>query len=134
LRRVEVLEGWNNGVRVGIFLNGSLRRNKKFTSDFNESRPVQPSGKKYLCFVFSEFVVICPHPASSRGALRAIVTTREAGMRWTLRLRKTNATEADVKSCGPGIPTLMPSATRASALSRHGGQKARCTEEITYKR
>ncbi|WP_407154476.1 hypothetical protein [Bradyrhizobium sp. STM 3557] len=39
--------------------------------------------RKYFSFVFSEIVVGCIHPASMRGALRAIVTTREAGMRWT---------------------------------------------------
>ena len=52
-------------------------------------------------------MIVLRHPASSRGALRAIVTTREAGMRWTFGLRETNASWADVKSCGPGIPTLM---------------------------
>jgi hypothetical protein len=37
-----------------------------------------------------------------------------------------------VKSCGPGIPTLMLS--RADDDQRDdGGQQARCTEEITYK-
>jgi hypothetical protein len=40
---------------------------------------------------------------------------------------------ADVKSCGPGIPTLMPSRSGEDP-SGDGGQKARCTEEITYKR
>jgi hypothetical protein len=48
-----------------------------------------------------------PHPASSRGALRAIVTTREAGMRWMSGWRETNAGLADVKSCGPDTPTLV---------------------------
>jgi hypothetical protein len=30
-------------------------------------------------------------------------------MRWTLGWRETNAMSADMKSCGPGIPMLMPS-------------------------
>jgi hypothetical protein len=40
---------------------------------------VQPSGEKYSYFVFTEIVFVYAHPASARGALRAIVTTREAG-------------------------------------------------------
>jgi hypothetical protein len=59
---------------------------------------------------------ILPH---SEGALRAIVTTREAGMRW---LRGAAACPwghsfgcaderlvADAKACGPGAPKLAPS-------------------------
>jgi hypothetical protein len=46
-------------------------------------------------------------------------------------LRETNAKLADVKSCGPDTPTLVSRATRLGALLRHGGQKARCTEEST---
>ncbi|MFC5326518.1 hypothetical protein [Bradyrhizobium oligotrophicum] len=34
--------------------------------------------KKLSCY-FSETMIIFAHPASTRGALRAIVTTREAG-------------------------------------------------------
>jgi hypothetical protein len=77
-----------------------------FASRFNLIWPVQPFGKKQITFYFSEIMIVRRHPASLRGALRAIVTTREAGMRWTSRLRQTNATLADVKSCGPGAPTL----------------------------
>jgi hypothetical protein len=73
---------------------------------------VQSSGKKYISFVFAEIMFDCCHPASLRGALRAIVTTREAGMRWTLGWRETNAKLADVKSCGPDTPTLVSGATR----------------------
>jgi len=68
-------------------------------------------------------------PSRHEGRI-AIVTTREAGMRWTHWLRATNAIEADVKSCGPGIPTLMLSCP-GDEPSGDGGQKARCTEEIT---
>jgi hypothetical protein len=49
-----------------------------------------------------------PSRLEQRG-VRAIVTTRGAGMRWPLGLRETNATLADVKSCGPGTPTLVSS-------------------------
>ena len=51
---------------------------------------------------------MAPSRLEQRG-VRAIVTTREAGMRWTFGLRETNAIWADVKSCGPGPPTLVPS-------------------------
>jgi hypothetical protein len=43
----------------------------------------------------------------------------------------TNGTLRTAKSCGPGIPTLMPS--YVDDQRGDGGQKARCTEEITYK-
>jgi hypothetical protein len=49
-----------------------------------------PSAKN-ISFFFSEIVIVCRHPASLRGALRAIVTTRGAGMRWTFGSRQTNA-------------------------------------------
>ena len=45
-------------------------------------------------------------------------------------LRETNAKLADVKSCGPGTPTLVSSCSGADP-GGDGGQKARCTEEIT---
>jgi hypothetical protein len=35
------------------------------------------------------------HPASMKRDVRAVVTTREAGMRWTRMARETNVTEAD---------------------------------------
>ena len=91
-----------------------------------------PRGK-YFAFFFSEIVIISRHPASLRGTLRAIVTTRGAGMRWTFGLRETNARPADVKSCGPDTPTLVSSCSGADP-GGDGGQQARCTEENTYKR
>jgi hypothetical protein len=52
-------------------------------------------------------------PPHSEGALRAIVTTREAGMRWprwsrsvSLSDARTNGAVADAKACGPGAPKL----------------------------
>ena len=53
-------------------------------------------------------------PALDKGRF-AIVTNVERGMRWTLRRRarlfvRTNGADADAKSCGPGLPTLRPSA------------------------
>jgi hypothetical protein len=77
--------------------------------DLSIRSPLSSPSAKIFLFLFFRIVQFSAHPASLRGALRAIVTTREAGMRWTSRWRETNAIEADVKSCGPGIPTLMPS-------------------------
>ncbi len=41
--------------------------------------------------------------------------------------------DADVKSCGPGIPELMPSATRV-ARCRDMGAREPVPRESTYKR
>jgi hypothetical protein len=62
-----------------------------FANAFNAIGAVQPLREKYPYFLFSEIMIVCCHPASSRGALRAIVTTRGAGMRWTFGLHETNA-------------------------------------------
>jgi hypothetical protein len=43
-------------------------------------------------FALSEDMLISGHPASTRGALRAIVTTREAGMRWPREIAACSAT------------------------------------------
>jgi hypothetical protein len=60
----------------------SVRQNEMFASNFNDKTLVQSSREKYSCFVFPNFVIDCRHPTSTRGALRAIVTTREVGRRW----------------------------------------------------
>ena len=67
-----------------------LRGEINFVNPFNAISAVQLSREKNT-FFFSEIMFIYRHPASLRGALRAIVTTREAGMRWTSGLRATNA-------------------------------------------
>ena len=59
----------------------------------------------------------------ARGRI-AIVTTREAGMRWTRMSRQTYLAFADAKSCGPGLPTLRLR-SRADDLADDGGKKAR---------
>jgi hypothetical protein len=58
----------------------------------------------------------------------AIVTTREAGMQWTLWCRAIDscgrtAPVADVKSCGPDLPTLRPSSLRLTAPRATGAIK-----------
>jgi hypothetical protein len=66
--------------------------------------------RKYFASGFRKYVLLSlPSRLDEEGRI-AIVTTREAGLRWTRELRKTSASVArTAKSCGPGIPTLMPS-------------------------
>ncbi len=93
-----------------------------------------------------KILAIFPNPCSSLaipphcgGALRAIVTTREAGMRWPREIAASShegADErslADVKSQRPDTPKLVSSAMRASALSPWW-PTSRCTRETAYKR
>ena len=68
------------------------------------------SAVKKVYFLFTETMIYYAHPASTEGRI-AIVTTREVGMRWTWICRATSGNDADVKSRGPGAPTLAPSLT-----------------------
>ena len=52
--------------------------------------------------------MVRPSRLDARGRI-AIVTTREAGMRWTRMSRQTYVAFADAKSCGPVAPTLAVS-------------------------
>ena len=61
----------------------STARKKYFREPHHPDQRVVAVARKNFSFVFSEIMFDCGHPASMRGALRAIVTTREAGMRWT---------------------------------------------------
>jgi hypothetical protein len=83
-----------------------MREKSNFVSAFKPILAVQLSEQKYFASVFPKSVVSSCHPASMKRGVRAIVTTREAGMRWTRSCLKTNGNDADVKSCGPGAPTL----------------------------
>src|ERR1700744_1646994 len=71
-------------------------------------------------------VHISARPASARGAYRDRHDTR-GGMRWTRRVAALESADerhgADVKSCGPGIPVLMPS-LRCDERVGDGGKKA----------
>ena len=78
------------------------------------SRSQHLPGKKYH-FAFTESMsILRPSRLNERG-VRAVVTRREAGRRWTCRvaawlwLARTNNPDADVKSCGPGLPMLRSS-------------------------
>jgi hypothetical protein len=67
------------------------------------------------------------HPARMRGRF-AIVTDVGCGMRWAPRVAawfsaRTNGSDAPAKSCGPGIPVLMPSFADDD-LRGDGGKRA----------
>jgi hypothetical protein len=47
---------------------------------------------------------------------------------------RTSGADADVKSCGPGLPTLRLSSLRLTALAGDGGNKARSPRRARYKR
>ena len=61
-------------------------------------------------------------------------------MRWAqgiaawLCVAPTNGSLRTAKSCGPDTPMLVSRDGVRDARRRHGGQQARCTEEIAYKR
>jgi len=103
--------------------------------------------RKIFCFLFfRNMALLRTSRLIERGVSRSSRHV-ERGMRWTRRRRardsvRTTAPARTTKSCGPDTPTLVSSATRASALSLtrrsfasrgYGGQKARRTREITYK-
>jgi len=62
-----------------------------------------------------------PRPQEGRFA---IVTDVGCGMRWTRWRTRRMRRSRTAKSCGPGIPTLMPS-FRGDDLASDGGKKAR---------
>jgi hypothetical protein len=58
-------------------------RKKQFRQRIHPDLPCPALSRKINLFRFYRNQGFFIHPASIRGALRAIVTTREAGMRWT---------------------------------------------------
>jgi hypothetical protein len=63
------------------------------------------------------------HPASMKRDVRAIVTTREAGMRWTRMARKTNVACADSEVAWSWPPDAEALRSRDD-LADDGGKKA----------
>jgi hypothetical protein len=96
------------------------------------------SAQRFFFHFFRNRVYLFPSCFRRRGVSRP---SRDVGggMRWAQgiaawpRVAPTNGSLRTAKSCGPDTPMLVSSAMRASALSRHGGQQARCTRETTYK-
>src|SRR5215475_13087317 len=55
----------------------------------------QSAARAFACLVGQITTILSRIPPQSRGTFRPIVTTREAGMRWTRLVRETNASDAD---------------------------------------
>src|SRR5215470_83659 len=68
-------------------------------------------------FLFFRKYVYMRHPASGEGRI-AIVTTREAGMRWTRRRARRARSERTAKTCGSGAATLALSSRRLAIRPR----------------
>jgi hypothetical protein len=101
---------------------------KAFQSFLSSSPPA-----KILASVFQNNMIGSRHPASMQRDGRAIVTRREAGMRWTRRPVRRTGSWRTQKSCGPGLPTLRPSSQRDERCERRG-QESPVPEESTKER
>ena len=102
-----------------------------FFSRINAIRPITSFFQKFLFTEAQITSIIPPVPAYLRGAF-AIVTDAGRGMRWTQGVPKRGRFLADAKSRGPDTLTLVSSWRRQTAGD--GGNRARLTGEITYKR
>jgi hypothetical protein len=116
-----------------------LRRKTLFASRFNPFTPVQPLFEKYFTFVFPEIDIRCRRPALDQEGRFAIVTNVGCGMRWACRCCSV-IFRADEQhdAYGEIVWSWHPDADAkfATTLWRRagdGGQKARRTEESTYK-
>src|SRR5580692_4103251 len=65
------------------------------------------------------------HPASMKRDVRAVVTTRGAGMRWTRMARQTNVAKADGEVAWSRPPDAEVKFLRSELLRDDGGKKAR---------
>jgi hypothetical protein len=73
------------------------------------------------------------HPASSKRGVRVVTIRGVRGAMDVEAALDVRALTRTAKSCGPDIPTLISSRRWCSHHADDGGQKARRTEEITYK-
>jgi hypothetical protein len=90
-------------------------------------------------FVFAEIVDDAPIPPRREGRTRGRHDMRGGDAVAVLELQRdliapTNNIDTDVKSCGPGIPVLMPSRSRCLRVVPTTGARQPVPEEITYKR
>ncbi|MDU1694538.1 MAG: hypothetical protein E6848_33700, partial [Bradyrhizobium sp.] len=89
-------------------LSSRVLKKAKFPRDLKLICPVQSRRGQYSCFFFSEFMILFPHPARSRGAF-ANVTKRWVGCdgrfssQRASRMR-TNEESRTAKSRGPDTP------------------------------
>jgi hypothetical protein len=65
--------------------------------------------------------------------VRAFVTTREAGMRWTRMARQTNVAEADGEVAWSRPPDAEVKLLRNKLLRGDGGKRARSPRRSRYK-
>jgi hypothetical protein len=90
-----------------------VREKPNSRADSTANQLSSPVAKNILVPFFGKYVYVLPSRLVQEGRI-AIVTTREAGMRWTLWRRARfscgrTALMRTAKSCGPGAPTLAPS-------------------------
>ncbi|MET0220433.1 MAG: hypothetical protein ABW213_07245 [Tardiphaga sp.] len=112
-----------------------MRQKKNYAKQLNRMHVVKSSFEKYSSFELSESVLCYRYPASSRGALRAIVTTREAGMRWPRRhqaLFARRLMDADGEIVWSWPPGAEVGAARLRVVAETGAIKP-VPGEITYK-
>jgi hypothetical protein len=83
------------GMRGHEARSNRVRGKSKFASRFNGESGVQSSAQKYLSSDLQKYVICSGHPASIEEGRMRIVTTREAGMRWTRWSRQTSVASAD---------------------------------------
>jgi hypothetical protein len=123
-----------DGLRAGISVPTSRYGPKQRFGDVRSSAVVSGQADKLICptgarrkmlsSAVSKNIPVyrnseCADPASLNEGRIAIVTTREAGMRWTRRCRRRTVTTRTVKSCGPGAPKA--GAKLAMMLSHRAG-------------
>ncbi|HLG83629.1 MAG TPA: hypothetical protein VKY22_21675 [Bradyrhizobium sp.] len=91
--------------------------------------------QKYSACQFPKISISSRHPASLTEGRFAIVTTREAGMRWTLTCLLTSGADADGEIVWSWRPKGWRSSPSEAEELREGRrwQSARFTGEITYK-
>jgi hypothetical protein len=115
-------------------LRGGIRVREKsnFVKRFNADSTVQSLRKKYFASIFQKFVIFSRGPAPAGGALR------DRHGRWARdamdvsgrsACAQTNDADADVKSCGPGLPTLRLS--WRMMIRRRWGQQSPVPREST---
>ena len=92
-----------------------LRGKTDFTNSFKMIAPVHPFLKKISLSFFQKSCFHGAVPPRHEGRI-AIVTTRGVGCDGRDCISRRLVLLRTVKSCGRGIPTLMPSATRVSCV------------------
>ena len=129
-----------------FFLNGiaatagkPAARKNLFCEAIQGVRARSTAAAENFSFVFAEIVDDAPIPPRREGRTRGRHDMRGGDAVAVLELQRdliapTNNIDTDVKSCGPGIPVLMPSRSRCLRVVPTTGARQPVPEEITYKR